>query len=464
MEFIALGDTDEIGASCHLITLSETGVLLDAGTHPDRDGQEGLPDLRPIHNDPDRFIDHILISHAHHDHLGSLPVVLQQFPHAIVHMTKATRDLAEFLLKASARLQRRRLREGSSTAPPLFGEEELEYYSYLYLAHDYEHRFPVTGLRGGEEVRASFYWAGHVLGAAGILLETGGDTGQRVFYSGDVNLAPQTIVPGAHLPEAPVDVLILEATLGADILAEQTTRRAEEDRFAEKMAKVLSRGGTVLIPSFALGRSQEVIALIDRFKKRGLIPAGTPLYTAGSMRAIADYYDKTRQNTPRLDEDFTVFGVDQARLPKTEAALVNLLKTPSIMVLASGMLFERTVSNEVAQYLVDQSKHGIFLVGFAKEGSPADLLAQAAEKGEGTEVVLNAQTGPQPVYCSVERFRFTGHSHRGELVSIVGTLKPRDVILVHGDEDARAWMAHAIEEQYPDVRVHLAEKGQPIVI
>ena len=459
MEFLALGTTDEIGASSHLITLNETGVLLDAGVHPDRDGVEGLPDLSLVSRHPDRFIDHVLVSHAHHDHLGGLPVVLQRFPHAIVHMTKATRDLSEFLLKASARLQRRRLREGS-TAEPLFSEEELEYYSYLYLAHDYGARFPVTGVRGGGSVRASFHWSGHVLGAAGVLLEA--DGGPSLFYTGDINLRPQTIVPAATLPDGPVDVLVMEATLGADALAEQTTRRTEEDRFAHALGEVLARGGTALVPAFALGRAQETIALISRFRERGLIPADVPLYTAGSMRAIADYYDKSRLTTPRLDEDFTVFGVAQERLPKSQASLVNALREPSIMVLASGMMFERTASNEVAQYLVDQAKHGIFLVGYAKEGSPADRLLEAAEQGEGTPVVLDPQTGPQPVMCKVERFRFSGHSHRRDLLSIVEKLKPRDVILVHGEPAGRAWMKDNIAFFYPDVRVHLAEQGVPI--
>ena len=459
MEFVALGSTDEIGASCHLVTANQTGLLLDAGQHPDRDGAAGLPDFSFVRNNSNRYIDHVLVSHAHHDHLGALPVVLQQFPHAIVHMTKATRDLADFLLKASARLQRRRLREGS-TAQPLFAEEELDHYSYLYLAHDYEQPFAVDGVRGQGGVKASFHWAGHVLGAAGVLVEEEG--GKKLFYTGDVNLRPQTIVPAAHLPPGPVDVLVLESTLGADAMPEQITRRAEEARFAQHIADVLDRGGSVLIPAFALGRAQETIALIARYRERGTIPADVPIYTAGSMRAIADYYDKSRLTTPRLDEEFTVFGVPQQRLPKSPSALVGLLREPSILVLASGMMFERTAANEVAQMMVDEEQHGIFLVGYAKDDSPAARLLAAAEQGKGTPVVLSATTGPQPVNCSVERFRFSGHSHRRDLLGLVGHFQPKDVILVHGEPEGRAWMQNNIQFFYPDVRVHLPEQGVPI--
>ncbi len=464
IEFTALGDTGDIGASCHLVTMGETGILLDAGVHPDRDGVEGLPDLDFIHDHADRYVDHVLVSHAHHDHLGALPVVLQQFPHAVVHMTKATRDLAEFLLRSSARLQRRRIREGSSTAVPLFSEEELEYYAHLYLGHDFEQTFNVTGVRGGPKIEASFHWSGHVLGAAGVLLEQGGSDPRRVFYTSDINLRPQTIVPAAHLPEAPVDVLILESTLGADTEAENTTRRTEEGRFATAISEVLAGGGVVLVPAFALGRAQEVVALIGRYKERGLIPADTPVYTAGSMRALADHYDKTRLTTPRLDDTFEVFGVEQQRLPRSQSALLDRLREPCILVLASGMMFEKTASNEVAQYLVDQSKHGIFLVGYAKEDSPADLLVQAAKKGEGSPVVLSQETGEQPVMCRVERFRFSGHSHRRDLIGLVDKLQPKDVILVHGEDDAREWMKDNILFFHPEVRVHLPEQAVPLIL
>ena len=136
MRYIALGETDEIGGSCHLLVAEGTGLMLDAGVHPDRDGLEGLPRLDLVQHRPDLHVDHVLVTHAHHDHLGALPTVLQRFPHALVHMTKATRELSEFLLRASARLQRRRQKERLDAPPPLFSEEELEFYQYLYLAHE----------------------------------------------------------------------------------------------------------------------------------------------------------------------------------------------------------------------------------------------------------------------------------------------------------------------------------------
>ena len=465
MEYVSLGAADEIGASCHLLKIEETGLLLDAGMHPDRDGEEGLPFLDWVDVRDDYWIDHVLVSHAHHDHIGALPVVQRRFPHALAHYTKATRDLSEFLLRASARLQRRRLREGSSTAEPLFSEEELEYHQYLNLAHDLGTPFNVTGVRGGAPVHATFYHAGHVLGAAGILLETEeAGVPKRIFYTGDVHLRPQVVTPAAVFPDGPVDVLLLESTLGADEDSEHTTRKTEEGRFAQALATVLGRGGVALVPVFALGRAQEMVALIERFKKRGVIPSETPVYTAGSMRALAEIHDATRLTTPRVDPDFVFAGAEQRRLPKTEAALLNVLREPAILLLSSGMMFERTASNDIAQYLVDQAKHGVFLVGYSKPGSPAHLLHEAARQGEGTEVVLDPQTGPQPVYCTVDRFRFSGHSHRRDLLRVVSELQPKKVVLVHGDPPAKAWMAEAIRHFHPETEVVLPQRGVPLTL
>jgi len=284
---------------------------------------------------------------------------------------------------------------------------------------------------------------------------------QRVFYTSDTNMRAQAIIPGGDYPEEPVDVLILESTAGADPEAERTTRRLEEERFGEAVRRVLDRGGSVLVPAFALGRAQEVLAVIDRLKREKALPADVPVYTAGTMRAIADLYDRTRFVTPRLDPSFEVFRVEQRRLPRRLEAVRQALAEPAIYVLSSGMMFERSLSNRMAQLLVEDERHAIFLVGFAREDSPAGRLLAAAEAG-ADEIVLDEQRGPQPLRCEVARFRFSGHSHRRDLLRLVERLQPRHVILVHGDEDAREWMADNIRFFYPEVNVWMPRSGEPL--
>ncbi len=453
MKFVALGATDRIGASCHFLQINGTGLVLDAGSDPKEDGPASVPRFDLVRRRFGGYIDHAIITHVHHDHVGALPVLMQRFPHVVAHLTPATHRLAERILPASARLQRRRLKEGSSEHDPLFDEEELELYSQLYLTHELEAPFDVTGPRGTTDVAASFYDAGHILGSAGVLLtfEEGGNE-RRVFYTSDTRTGRQTIIPGGRYPEPSIDVLILESTQAADPEPEETTRAEEEERLGQAINDVLTGGGNVLIPAFAMGRAQEVLAPIGRYRREGLIPPETPVYTAGSMRAIADLYDKTREDTPRIDPSFRVYGVEQERLPRRER-VHETLQAPAIHIASSGMMFEPTLSNWLARRLVEGEKNGIFFVGYAKEGTPAERLQAAAAEGAGTRVVLNGRDTAQPVNCRVERFRMSGHSHRRELVELAGALDPEKVLLVHGEEEARTWMAEHIAAAHPSVEV-----------
>ena len=461
MVFTALGDTHDIGASCYFLQIDGTGIALDAGLDPKKHGSEGLPNFKLVRQRLNDYVDHTLVTHAHRDHLGSLPVLVDRFPHVQVHMTRATRHLAELLLPASARLQRRRMEEGSSTHQPLFDEEDVEAQSLLYLTHELEQPFDVTGPRGGVPVAATFYDAGHILGSAGVLLEfEESGTNRRIFYTSDTNREAQTILPGGSYPDPPLDLLILESTLGADPEAAETTRVQEEKKFEDALTRTIARGGVALVPVFALGRAQEILALVDQLKKQGSLPADIPVYTAGIMRGIAELYDKTRQTTPRQDEGFKVFDVDQSYVPRGEEGKRAALSEPSIFVVTSGMMFEPTLSNKLGRWIVEDPNNAVLLVGFSKEDTPARRLLTAAE--EGTDVVLHPETGPQPVHCEVERFRFSGHSHRRELIELVGLLAPRKVLLVHGEEEARRWMEENIRYHHPDVDICRPEYGTSI--
>src|SRR5690606_31448890 len=173
----------------------------------------------------------------------------------------------------------------------------------------------------------------------------------------------------------------------------------------------------------------------------------------------AGIYDQTRFMSPRLDPAFEVTEVEQQRIPRTATRLDDALREPAIYVVSSGMLFERTLSNQLAQRLVGHEKHGVFFVGFAKEDSPGGRLLEAAARGPGTEVVLDAQAGPQKVFAEVVRFRFSGHAHRRDLIQLVEMMKPRKVVLVHGEAAAKTWIKDNVEFFYPDTTVLIPEQG-----
>ncbi|PSQ61657.1 MAG: Ysh1p: subunit of polyadenylation factor I [Bacteroidetes bacterium QH_10_64_19] len=464
MKFLALGDTDGIGASCHFLDLNGTGIALDAGTDPQREGPDSLPRFDWVRDRANSYVDHAIVTHAHHDHMGSLPVLVRRFPHAMAHMTDATKRLLDFLLPASARLQEKRLKKGETAHEPLFTEEEIEALPHLYLTHDLGSPFDITGTKGESSVTGQFFSAGHILGSAGVELrfeEWGHE--RRLFYTSDTNMQAQTIIPGGEYPTS-TDVLMLESTQGAEPEAAETTRPEERARFRETLSDVLTRGGTALIPVFVMGRAQEMLVLLGQLKREGAIPVDVPIYTAGSMRAIAEIYDDTRATTPRVDPSDEVFAVDQERVPYESEAKREILDGPGIMVVSSGMMLEPTLSNVLARRMVENEEDAILLVGHPAEGTPARRLKDAAEEGTGAPVMLAEGHGPQPLYCTVERFRFSGHSDRRDLLSIVDRLDPNTVFLVHGDPDARGWMAEHIEQAHPDTDVRTPDWGRVIEV
>ena len=452
MEFISLGSSTNIGASCYYVGDGKRGLVLDAGADPNFEGPESLPNFQALNG---RSVQHAIITHAHHDHIGGLPALHKTHPSVQVHMTEATKTLTNMMLYASARLQRRRYAEGSSLYRPLFEEKDVDDVSKSFLTHPYGDRFYLSASKS----EARFYYSGHLLGATGVLFTVG--DGLRVFYTSDTNTRSQTIVPGGDYPKKPVDVLIMECTLGADPVAETVTRKGEEKRFLKRLQAVLNRGGTVLLPVFMLGRAQEVLAMLGRFRDEGQIDPNIPIYTAGGLRNVSKIYDDTRKDTPRLDPDFEVYNVKQRFFPRSVKAKRKSLNRPSIHVLSSGMVLENTLSNWVAHQLIENEKHAIFLVGFAKDNLPAGKLLGAVLAGEET-VVLDQRIGPKTIACEVDRFRFSGHSNRLDLLNLAKELRPRKLILVHGDEVARGWFVTQLGRTGLDMEILSPAMGEEV--
>ncbi|MFO8099097.1 MAG: MBL fold metallo-hydrolase [Salinibacter sp.] len=459
MKFLPLGDTEDIAASCHFLDIEGTGLVLDVGTDPRREGPASLPRFDWVRDRAQSYVDHGIVTHAHHDHMGALPVLMEEFPHVMAHMTDATKKLLEFLLPASARLQQKKREQGETEHKPLFTEDDLEFLSHVSLTHELGADFDLTGMAGNVEVTGRFYSAGHILGSAGVELsfEENGRA-RRLFYTSDTNMQAQSIIPGGEYPSS-TDILMLETTLGADEDAEQTSRPEEVEKFRATLSRVMDRGGTALIPVFVMGRAQEMLALLARLKREGDIPADAPIYTAGSMLGVADLYDKTRETTPRLDSDFRVFDVEQERVPYSAEAKKDILDGPGIMVVSSGMMFEPTLSNILARRIVENERDAVLIVGHAVQGTPARRLQDAAAEGAGAPVRL-ADGQVQPVHCTVERFRFSGHSHRQDLLQIVDRVAPETVVLVHGEPAAQNWMQKHIQERHPEIDVRRPTWGE----
>src|SRR5436190_4383322 len=267
MRIVNLNPDTDIGASSWFLDIEGHGLLMDAGIHPKREGRDALPRFDLVKN---LECDAIAISHCHHDHVGSLPVAMRYFPQSHVLMTDLSYFLVERVLHNSVNVMKRQRDELGIKEYPLFSHDELDDIAPLFQGFKYNREvdwaaFPKTRA-GFLSPTLEFYDAGHALGSAGIMVR-----GQKemLFYTGDVCFHDQTILRKARFEDVKADVLIMETTRGNRTLPPGFSRESEIERLSQSIQRVLERGGSVLIPTFALGRTQEILALLAILMREG---------------------------------------------------------------------------------------------------------------------------------------------------------------------------------------------------
>jgi len=455
LKFINLTRRTEIGANSYYLEIGRHRLLLDCGMHPKNTGEDALPNLKAI---ADQRIDAILISHAHQDHIGTLPVAMRRFPSARVFMTEATADVGGVLLHNSVNVMTRQREEIGERSYPLFTHREIDRASEHWRWCPMHQRISIAGERAPQREKSAltfeFFDAGHVLGSTGILLRA---EGQTVFYTGDTNFDDQTIMEAAKFPEEKIDVLIMECTRGDHAKPTGRTRGGEERRLAEALEDAFAYEACVLIPVFALGKTQEILAMLYKFRRESRKASGEFLiYIGGLSSKFTDIYDRrarmTRRQLPRLQlmRDVAPFILND------ETVRDAPLRAGRVYVLSSGMMIPKTLSNVFARRLIEQPQHSVFFVGYANPESPAGLLRDA---GVGGEVALDPDKPPQRIRCNIEQFQFSAHATRETLIEYAKKLSPRKIVLVHGGPSAVEWMRATLSAELPDSEVIMPAPG-----
>lgn len=447
--FTNLSRSTEIGSNCYVLDMDGVRIVLDSGMHPKKDGREAMPDFSLLGA---AAPDVIFVTHAHLDHIGTLPVLQREFPSAEVIMTEATAEVGDAMLHNSVNVMTSKRTQEGIVEYPFYTHAELDHAARCWMPRTYGTPFR-TGRRG--DVLATLHDAGHILGSCGVELESAGGT--TILYTGDVQFDNQTLIGGAQFPESGIDVLIMECTHGTTQLREDYTRADELQRFATAIREILEDGGAVVIPVFALGKSQCLLCEIGRFKEKGLIP-DVPVYFGGLSSKVTAIYDKLADSTPRLHPGFRLQEhVETHGLPRKGKA--PLIASPgNIYLVSSGMMSEHTVSHQLAEQVLTHPRDGILFVGYSDPDSPAGKL-KATQPGE--LVNLRSKGGQAyPLKCRTESFSFSGHATREALVDYARRLAPKKVLLVHGDPDALEWMQQSIQAVLPDSEVLIPEPGK----
>jgi len=445
-----------IGASGWLVEMDEHRILLDAGMHPKREGRAALPMFNKAGN---ADVDAIAISHCHHDHVGSLPVALRHFSKAHVLMTELSYFIVERVLHNSVNVITRQRDELGIRDYPLYTHDEVDDIAPRFQGFKYNHEIEWAAfhkMRAGlPSPTLEFFDAGHTLGSAGILIRGKKET---LFYTGDVCFHDQTILRAARFEDVKADVLIMETTRGNRVVPLDFSRESEIERLVAAIHHALKHKGCVLIPSFALGRTQEMLALLALLMRAGKLKP-QPIYIGGLGRVFTEIYDLEAHRTHRRHANLQLHEALELIVLEKEQAEKMKLSGGRIFVITAGMMSENTAAHDLAARMIGDERQSIFFVGYADPDSPGGRLK--ASKPGGT-FVLSPSAGRVTRKCDLQDFDLTAHANRDDLLDWVGQVSPRAVLLSHGNDDSRAWFEEQIRSRHPKVKIIQPQPGKTV--
>ena len=439
MIFRSLTRHREIGANSYLIETKKHRFIIDAGAHPKMKGLDSLPQFNAVPHDS---VDGIILSHAHHDHIGALPVLQRRQPNTQVFMTEPTGEVGAAMLHNSVNVMSRQREELGIHEYPLFTHKEIDQVKANWFYRDIRRPFWI----GDTEVECTLFDAGHIIGSAGVLLK---HEGKSVFYTGDVNFEAQTIMREADFPTEGIDTLIMETTRGDYARPEGFTRRQEKERLAKIICETFERNGSVMIPVFALGKSQELLLMLHELKQMDLIPPA-PVIIGGLSTKLTVLYDHYASKIRRSYEGFRILE-DMSTLVAPRKRKKELqYNQNTLYALSSGMMSEGTTSNTFARQFLDNERNTVAFVGYTDPETPGFKLRNSKP---GDMIKLDSKLPAIELRARVESFDFSAHATREGIMNYVSQVKPKKVLLVHGDEGAMKWFTKTINDSMPNTEV-----------
>jgi metallo-beta-lactamase family protein len=439
-----LGAAGTVTGSRFLVASGRSRVLIDCGLF------QGLKELR-LRN-WDRFaiepasIDAVLLSHAHLDHSGYLPALSRDGFDGRIVATEGTKSLCRIVLPDSGHLQEEEAayanRKGyskHSPARPLYTEDDALRALGRLEAAPFD-----TGFEAANGIRARFRPAGHILGSCSLLIEIDGARRRRILFSGDLGRPAHPLLR-APSPLPDTDVVVVESTYG-DRTHDDAASLA---RFEETIGRTAARGGTIVIPSFAVDRTEVILFHIRRLTQAGRIPR-LPVYVDSPMAlaSLAVYKAAIGAASPEVKGEIAghpevLDSGDLSEVKTVEDSIaLNFMPGPMIIISASGMATGGRVLHHLAARLPDP-RNSVILVGYQAEGTRGrSLLERAASvKMLGRYVSVRAEVVDVPA--------FSVHADQGEILRWLGTAPhpPEVVYLVHGEPAAAQALCEAIASQ-----------------
>src|SRR3954468_2177542 len=361
MKLIDLNRDGGIGANSLFIQLGDLNILIDCGLHPKKVGRAATPDLTPLRG---VTVDLIIITHCHLDHIGSLPVVMREHPNTPVIMTTSSRMLIERMLHNSANVMMRQKDDQNIPDYPLFTHDDIDRCAKRIVGLPFGHAKHFRGKK--DDIEVIFHPAGHVAGAAAVELH---HKHRQIFCTGDVLFENQRTLNGAKFPAGHFDTIIMETTRGTTERAIGKERVNEVARLVTAINDTIQRGGSFLIPVFALGRMQEILSIIHDARKFGRL-VDCPIFASGLGMDLADYFDEITRKTKHVNFNR---GIIKELKIKPTPRVIKPGEDPqqnALYIISSGMLVERTPSYALASGLISNARNTIGFVGYCDPETP----------------------------------------------------------------------------------------------
>ena len=469
MEITFYGAARTVTGSQHLLDVNGYRILLDCGLYQGP-RQESKDRNRHLPFDA-RTVDVLILSHAHIDHSGNIPNLVKSGFSGDIISTFATRDLCNIMLRDSAKIQesdieflnKKRRRDDLPPLEPIYTMADALDSLKLFLGVGYERPYRVA-----PGITLTFYDAGHVLGSALVALDIEDkDSGasQRLVFSGDLGRANRPILNDPiFLDEA--DILILESTYG--------NREHPDDEDTDHMLEDIIRdtvrqGGKVIVPAFAIGRTQELVYRLNNLVENGDLPRDLAVYVDSPLaidatsifRAHPEAYDEETANVMMSDRDHDPFGFRLMHYTRSsqESKALNFVKNSAVIISASGMAEAGRILHHLKNN-VEDARNTILITGFQ---APNTLGRRIVDGNKRIKIFGE----DYDVRARVESLSgMSGHADRSELLAWAGHLKrpPRQTFLVHGEPDAAFALAERLRAQLGFPQVEVPELGQRFIL
>ena len=436
-----------VTGSCHCLEVNGKKILVDCGLQQGRD---------EVSNAEFPFaagsVDYVLITHAHIDHSGRVPMLIKQGFRGQILTTRLTADLMDIMLLDSAHIQesdaewknRKAARSGAPHVEPLYTIEDAAQVREYMTTCEYGQKVTLC-----EGVTVEFIDAGHLLGSASILVDaTEGGVTKRLVFSGDIGNVDQPIIRDPS-PVTGADYVVMESTYGD---RNHTEVWSYTDDLARIIDETIGRGGNVVIPSFAVGRTQELLYFIREIKDKGLVKSNpdfavyidSPLAKKATSIFTGDLRGYLDEEALELVKDGThMFTFTNLRMTETgeESKALNLDPTPKVIISASGMCDAGRIRHHLKHNLWRPDSTIVF-VGFQGEGTLGRALLDGAKSVKlfGEEIAVRAE---------IVNFQgLSSHADRDHLLAWIQNVKapkPQHVFVVHGDREVAPYFAQSIE-------------------